>query len=89
MLTQGYSKSQLAIEYCYRYKESNPDAHVLWVYGGNVARFYEGYKRIAQLLELPALDDPEDSIQELVSSCLSSTTSSYLLIVDNADNIEH
>ncbi len=89
MLTHGYSKSQLAIEYCYRYKESNPDAHVLWVYGGNIARFYQGYKRIAQLLELPGWDDPEDSILELVSSWLSSTTSSYLLVVDNADNIEH
>lgn len=80
--------SQVAIEYCYRYKESNPDAHVLWVYGGDIARFYQGYKRIAQLLELPGWDDPEDSILELVSSWLLCTTGSYLLLVENADNIE-
>ena len=62
---------------------------MLWVYGGNIARFYQGYKRIAQLLELPGWDDPEESILELVCSWLSSTTSPYLLVIDNADNIEH
>ena len=89
VLTQLCSKSQVSIEYCYRYKESKPDSHVLWVYAGNIARFYQGYKRIAQLLQIPGWDDPEESILELVSSWLSSTTSSYLLVVDNADNIEH
>ncbi len=61
----------------------------MWVYGGNIARFYQGYKRIAQLLELPGWEDPEASILELVCSWLSSTASPYLLVVDNADNIEH
>ena len=89
MLTQSHSKSQISIEYCYRYKESHPDAHVLWVYGGNIARFYQGYKRIAQLLEIPGWDDPEASILELVCSWLSSTANPFLLVIDNADNIEH
>ena len=40
-------------------------------------------------MELPGWDDPEESILELVCSWLSSTTSPYLLVVDNADNIEH
>ena len=89
MLTVCFRKSQVAIEYCYRYKECNPNAYVLWVYGGNIARFYQGYKRIAQVLELPGWDNPEESILELVCSWLSSSTSPYLLVVDNADNIEH
>ncbi|KAL8787702.1 MAG: hypothetical protein Q9195_007658 [Heterodermia aff. obscurata] len=71
------------------YKDMNPGAHVLWVYGGNIARFYQAYKRIAQLLEIPEWDDPEESILELVYSYLSNTSSHYLLVVDNADNIEH
>ncbi|KAL8917580.1 MAG: hypothetical protein Q9208_007863 [Pyrenodesmia sp. 3 TL-2023] len=85
----GVGKSQVAIEYSYRFKENHPAAHVLWVYGGNIARFYQGYKRIAQSLEIPGWDDPEVSILELVCSWLSNTTSSYLLVVDNADNIDH
>ena len=40
-------------------------------------------------MELPGWDDPEESILELVSSWLSTTSSSYLLVIDNADNIEH
>ena len=40
-------------------------------------------------MELPGWDDPEVSILELVCSWLSSTTNPYLLVVDNADNIEH
>ena len=40
-------------------------------------------------MELPGWDDPEESILELVGLWLSSTTSSYLLVIDNADNIEH
>ena len=62
---------------------------MLWVYGGNIARFYQAYKKIAQLLEIPGWDDPEESILELVYSYLSNITSHYLLVVDNADNIEH
>ena len=89
LFTCHCSKSQIAIEYCYRFKDRNPRAHVLWVYGGNIARFYQAYKRIAQLLEIPGWDDPEESILELVYSYLSNSTSHYLLVVDNADNIEH
>ena len=40
-------------------------------------------------MELPGWEDPEESILELVCSWLSSTTSPYLLVIDNADNIEH
>ena len=89
MLKLCYRKSQIAIEYCYRYKECKPDAYVLWVYGGNIARFFQGYKRIAQVLELPGWDNPDESILELVCSWLSRSTNPYLLVVDNADNIEH
>ena len=40
-------------------------------------------------MEIPGWDDPEESILELVGSWLSTTRCSYLLVIDNADNIEH
>ena len=62
---------------------------MLWVYGGNIARYYQGYKRIAQLLEIEGWDDPAASILELVCDWFSGTKSDYLLVIDNADNVEH
>ncbi|KAF4627747.1 hypothetical protein G7Y89_g10407 [Cudoniella acicularis] len=85
----GVGKSQVAIEYCYQFKEANPDAHVFWVYGGNIPRFYQGYKRIAQTLALPSWDDPETSILDLVSSWFATTSTTFLMVLDNADNIMH
>lgn len=86
----GVGKSQIAIEYAYRFKDTaSTNCHIFWVYGGTIARFYQGYKRIAQKLELPSWDDPDVSILELVSEWFNSTTDSFLLILDNADNITH
>lgn len=59
------------------------------MYGGNISRFYQGYKRIAQALELPSWDDPEISILELVSNWFAESQTPFLLVVDNADNITH
>ena len=82
-------KSQVAIEYAYRFKEAHESSYVFWVYGGSVPRFYQGYKKIAQALDLPGWDDPDVSVLDLVSQWLETTTSSYLLILDNADNLLH
>ena len=40
-------------------------------------------------MELPGCDDPGESVLELVHARLSNTADSYLLVVDNADDIEH
>lgn len=85
----GVGKSQVAIEYCYRFNLKTPETHVFWIYGGTIARFYQGYKRIAQRMDIPGWQDPEASILELVSTWLTTTESPYLLVIDNADNIEH
>ncbi|EPE33392.1 P-loop containing nucleoside triphosphate hydrolase [Glarea lozoyensis ATCC 20868] len=85
----GVGKSQVAIEYCYQFKDNDPSAHVFWVYGGNFARFYQGYRRIAQTVALPGWDDPETNILDLVSSWFSTTSTKFLMVLDNADNIMH
>ena len=87
MVIDIFRKSQVAIEYAYRFKEYNEQSHVFWVYGGSISRFYQGYKRIAQNLALPGWDDPDISILELVSKWLNEASSSYLLILDNADDM--
>ena len=67
--------------------ENNPEAHVFWVYGGNPARFYQGYKKIARDLSLPSWDDPDTDTLELVLDWFGKTDQPFLLVVDNADNM--
>ena len=85
--TKCSRKSQVAIEYAYRFRETNPKSFVFWVYGGTLSRFYQGYKKIAERLALPGWDDPDTPILDLVSKWLNETTSPYLVILDNADDM--
>ena len=86
-LTKIFRKSQVAIEFAYRFKDAHQDASVFWVFGGSIPRFYEAYKKIAQGLALPGWDDPDVPIMNLVTDWLNQTTSPYLLILDNADDM--
>ncbi|KAK5115710.1 hypothetical protein LTR62_000799 [Meristemomyces frigidus] len=84
----GVGKSQIAIEYCYRFKASNPDAHVFWVHAATVPRLHQGYKNIAKQLLLPGWDDLNvDTLQLLQEYLSDSYHGSWLLVLDNADDI--
>ena len=81
------SKSQIAIEYSYIFKERNPQAHIFWVYAGNPTTFEQGYADIARKLCLPGLDDPKANKLDLVHSWLcDEQNGEWLLILDNADD---
>jgi tetratricopeptide (TPR) repeat protein len=83
------SKSQIAIQYCHKYKSEQPDSHVFWVHCGSVARFDQGYKEIARKLKLPGLHDPAVGIVKSVYDWLSEDDSGlWLLVLDNADDQE-
>lgn len=85
----GDSKSQIAIQYCYKYKSEQPDSHVLWVHCGGVARFDQGYREIARKLKLPGIQKPETDIFNDVYEWLSDEDNgSWLLVLDNADDQE-
>ncbi|KAF4630282.1 hypothetical protein G7Y89_g7861 [Cudoniella acicularis] len=80
-------KSRIAIEYCYKFREANPSAHIPWVHGTNKARFEADYKNIARKLKIPRFDDPEIDKLTLVSEWLSDDVSTtWLLVLDNVDD---
>ena len=81
-------KSQIAIEYAYRFQESRPQSDVLWVYAASSGTFLQACQDIARSLKLPGCDDPKVDICELVSQWLKEENRSWLLILDNADNAE-
>ncbi|KFY95938.1 hypothetical protein V498_03016 [Pseudogymnoascus sp. VKM F-4517 (FW-2822)] len=85
----GVGKSQIAIEYSYRLRVSDPQVWVFWVYASTAERFEQAYRSIATELELPGADDPKTDVLGLVSRWLSNVDNGrWLLILDNADDID-
>ncbi len=81
-------KSQIAIEYAYRFQQTRPQGHVLWVYAANYTTFLQACHGIARSLKLPSCDEPGTDPCELVSKWLNEEDHSWLMILDNADNAE-
>jgi hypothetical protein len=77
------------MEYCYRYKDEQPEGQVFWVHSNNVARFDQAYKEIARKLKLPGLDGPDVDTLEVVTEWLSDEDNGpWLMVLDNADDKE-
>lgn len=82
-------KSQIAIEYCYRYRQDHPEAHIFWVHASSPARFALAYHKIGEELALLDMNNPEVDTIELVQKWLSNDANGpWLLVLDNADDIE-
>ena len=80
-------KSQIAIEYAYRFQELHPESHVFWIYAASTTRFMQAYRDIAQEAKLPGCNDPKLDSCELVFKWLNGDDSgNWLMVVDNADN---
>ncbi|QKX54876.1 uncharacterized protein TRUGW13939_01966 [Talaromyces rugulosus] len=83
----GVGKTQTAIEYAYRVRESVPYMWVFWIHASNAARVQQGYQQIAVVAEIPGRDDPKTNILQLVYQWLCDESHGHWLIVlDNADN---
>ncbi|KAL9114581.1 MAG: hypothetical protein Q9187_007434, partial [Circinaria calcarea] len=85
----GVGKSQIAIEYCYRYRSKHPNRSIFWVHASTFERFDQAYKDIARRLNLPGWNDPKINTLQVVSDWLIDENRSYWLIVlDNADDAD-
>ncbi|MCJ1267122.1 hypothetical protein MMC22_007007 [Lobaria immixta] len=62
----GIGKSQIAIEYCYRFRDRHPDASVFWVHVGTISRFKQAYEAIANDLGLIGKDNPKANLLQLI-----------------------
>jgi tetratricopeptide (TPR) repeat protein len=84
-----YRKSQIAIEYCYRFRDQHRESHVFWIHVSTVSRMNQAYKDIARKLGIPGCSDPNVDIFQLVSDWLSDDAHGpWLLVLDNADDME-
>ena len=83
-------KSQIAIEYAYRFREHFPRRWIFWVHASNRARFRQAYEDIAAQAGLPGRNDPKVDILRLVREWLGSgeCSRSWLMVLDNADDAD-
>jgi hypothetical protein len=67
-------KPQIAIEYCYFFKDFRPDAHVFSKYGVDASHLEKGYQDIARKARIPAWDDQKTDKLKLVQNWLRKKT---------------
>jgi tetratricopeptide (TPR) repeat protein len=65
----------------------SPSCSVFWVPAIDIASFEQAYHEIGVKLGVPGIDDDKANIKLLVQRGLSEMTSSWLMIIDNADDI--
>ncbi|KAH8807918.1 hypothetical protein F5884DRAFT_857480 [Xylogone sp. PMI_703] len=84
---EGVGKFQIAIEYCYQFKDQHPEGHIFWVHSSNATRFTQAYEHIARELKLPGRSDANINTLQTVSNWLSDDSNGpWLMVLDNADD---
>ncbi len=82
----GVGKTQLAVEYAYQHREEY--GTILWIRADDREALLSGYAEIARVLHLPQQDEQDQSL--IVAAVLQwlKTHTVWLLILDNADELE-
>lgn len=80
----GIGKTQLAVEYAYRYHDKYQ--YVLWARAESIEALNTSYSELARLLDLPGKDaEAQEIVIQAVKHWLQQQHG-WLLILDNADN---
>jgi tetratricopeptide (TPR) repeat protein len=81
------SKSQLAIEFCYRLRNRSPEVWTFWVHASSAARFDADIRKLACDAGIPGCDDPKSDAFALVYSWLrDKRNGKWVLVLDNVDD---
>jgi hypothetical protein len=81
----GIGKTQIAVEYAYRYHQNYQV--VLWARAESTEALISSYIALAALLRLPKSEAKEQDISVQAVKTWLQTHSSWLLILDNADEL--
>jgi tetratricopeptide (TPR) repeat protein len=85
----GVGKTQVALEFAYRRRESDPDCSVFWIPATDQSAFEQAYLQIGQMLKIPGIDANGADVKQLVKDTMSKKSiGSWLMVIDNADDID-
>ena len=80
----GVGKTQVAIEYIYRYEQEYKA--IFWISAADQAVLFSGFESIAKMIDIPTIDQKPEDIAKGVLSWLRGQES-WLLVVDNLDDV--
>ncbi len=79
-------KSQIAVEYCYRFRDRHPDSSVFWINAATRTGFEEGYRAIADAVKISRVDRSNaDVLQPVCEWLRGQSRRKWLLVIDSAD----
>ncbi|KAI1108408.1 hypothetical protein F5Y14DRAFT_84773 [Nemania sp. NC0429] len=85
----GIGKTQVALEAAYQVRDAHPDCSIFWVPAVDATSFENAYREIGQKLKVKSIENDQADVKLLVKNALSQeSVGSWLLIVDNADDLE-
>ncbi|KAK2061323.1 purine and uridine phosphorylase [Colletotrichum caudatum] len=85
----GFGKSQVAIQFAHQVRVTSPNTSIFWVNASTKATFEDSYRSVAEVLTLPRRHDPGVNVLALLRDWLQrEDVSPWLMIVDNADDVE-
>ncbi|KAG7407147.1 hypothetical protein Forpe1208_v013558 [Fusarium oxysporum f. sp. rapae] len=84
----GVGKMQIALEAVFRVRDEYPDCSVFRVPALDAASFENAYRRIGRQLNVNGIEEDDADIRSLVKIVLSESVCSWILIIDNADDVK-
>lgn len=79
----------MILEFVYRTRESDPDCSVFWLPATNAESLQHAYLEAGQQLGISGINEEQTDVKKLVQDRLNQETAGrWLLIFDNADDIE-
>jgi len=82
-------KTQIALEAAFRIQKASLDCSVFWISATSTTSFEAGFRNIGLALRIPNINRDNADVKSLVKTSLSQESAGrWLLIVDNADDIE-
>ncbi|KAH8880626.1 hypothetical protein GQ53DRAFT_669498, partial [Thozetella sp. PMI_491] len=84
----GVGKTQVALEVAYLLRNSQPNCSIFWVPAITETGFENAYRKIGDALGINDINDDNADVIGLVKRALTESRESWLLIIDNADDIE-
>ncbi|KIM98571.1 hypothetical protein OIDMADRAFT_167357 [Oidiodendron maius Zn] len=84
----GVGKTQIALEAAFRIRDQHPDRSVFWVSAVDAMSFENAFREIGRQLQVKEIDRDEADAKLLVKNALSQSATSWLLIIDNADDLQ-